>query len=106
MQKGVVVMDVVNREQARIAEDASAVAVMALEAVLADIHRGCDGIFVGSGVFSAEVPASMGDAIVQATNNWDAPDQLAEISKDSGNGMRGDANVSLPGEEKLQGYGV
>jgi len=33
MQKGGGVMDVVNHEQARIAEDAGAVAVMALEAV-------------------------------------------------------------------------
>ena len=39
MQKGGVIMDVVNREQARIAEDAGAVAVMALEAVPADIRK-------------------------------------------------------------------
>ena len=38
MQKGGVIMDVVNAEQARIAEDAGAVAVMALEAVPADIR--------------------------------------------------------------------
>lgn len=34
MQKGGVIMDVVNAEQARIAEEAGAVAVMALERVL------------------------------------------------------------------------
>ncbi|MFB6109743.1 MAG: pyridoxal 5'-phosphate synthase lyase subunit PdxS, partial [Halodesulfurarchaeum sp.] len=39
MQKGGVIMDVVNRKQARIAEDAGAVAVMALEAVPADIRK-------------------------------------------------------------------
>ncbi|MGA9403011.1 pyridoxal 5'-phosphate synthase lyase subunit PdxS, partial [Haladaptatus sp.] len=39
MQKGGVIMDVVNPEQARIAEDAGAVAVMALEAVPADIRK-------------------------------------------------------------------
>ena len=38
MQKGGVVMDVVNAEQARIAEEAGAVAVMALERVPADIR--------------------------------------------------------------------
>ncbi|UHQ95269.1 pyridoxal 5'-phosphate synthase lyase subunit PdxS [Haloterrigena alkaliphila] len=70
------------------------------------MHHGCDGIFVGSGIFGAEEPASMADAIVRATNNWDAPDRLAEISKDIGNGMRGDANASLSDEEKLQGRGV
>jgi pyridoxal 5'-phosphate synthase pdxS subunit len=39
MQKGGVIMDVVNGEQARIAEEAGAVAVMALERVPADIRR-------------------------------------------------------------------
>ena len=38
MMKGGVIMDVVNAEQARIAEDAGAVAVMALERVPADIR--------------------------------------------------------------------
>ena len=39
MLKGGVIMDVVNAEQARIAEDAGAVAVMALERVPVDIRR-------------------------------------------------------------------
>ncbi|HOS50167.1 MAG TPA: pyridoxal 5'-phosphate synthase lyase subunit PdxS, partial [Bacillota bacterium] len=38
MLKGGVIMDVVNAEQARIAEEAGAVAVMALERVPADIR--------------------------------------------------------------------
>ena len=38
MTKGGVIMDVVNAEQAGIAEDAGAVAVMALEKVPADIR--------------------------------------------------------------------
>jgi pyridoxal 5'-phosphate synthase pdxS subunit len=39
MLKGGVIMDVVDASQARIAEDAGAVAVMALERVPADIRR-------------------------------------------------------------------
>lgn len=39
MLKGGVIMDVVNVEQARIAEEAGAVAVMALERIPADIRR-------------------------------------------------------------------
>src|ERR1700710_753443 len=39
MLKGGVIMDVVNAEQAKIAEDAGAVAVMALERVPSDIRR-------------------------------------------------------------------
>jgi len=38
MQKGGVIMDVTNAEQAQIAEDAGAIAVMALERVPADIR--------------------------------------------------------------------
>ena len=42
MQKGGVIMDVVNAEQAKIAEEAGAVAVMALFAVPSDIRKaGC-----------------------------------------------------------------
>ena len=39
MQQGGVIMDVVNPEQAAVAEDAGAVAVMALERVPADIRK-------------------------------------------------------------------
>ena len=39
MLKGGVIMDVVNAEQAKVAEDAGAVAVMALERVPADIRK-------------------------------------------------------------------
>ncbi|MDA8062524.1 MAG: pyridoxal 5'-phosphate synthase lyase subunit PdxS, partial [Actinomycetota bacterium] len=39
MLRGGVIMDVVDAEQARIAEDAGAVSVMALERVPADIRR-------------------------------------------------------------------
>ena len=70
------------------------------------MHHECDGIFVGSGIFGAEHPEAMAHAIVQAVANWDDPDALAEISKDLGKGMKGDANVDLPEAEKLQGRGV
>ncbi|PSP19851.1 pyridoxal 5'-phosphate synthase lyase subunit PdxS [Halobacteriales archaeon QH_10_67_13] len=70
------------------------------------MYHGCDGIFVGSGIFGAENPRAMGTAIVEAVNNWDDPDRLAEIATNAGEGMQGDANVDLPEEEKLQGRGV
>jgi len=70
------------------------------------MHHGCDGIFVGSGIFGAEDPEAMGTAIVEAVNNWDDPEKLTEISKNVGKGMKGDANADLPEEEKLQGRGV
>jgi len=70
------------------------------------MHHGCDGIFVGSGIFGAENPRAMGTAIVEAVNNWDTPEKLAEIATNVGQGMEGDANVDLPEEEKIQGRGV
>jgi pyridoxal 5'-phosphate synthase pdxS subunit len=70
------------------------------------MHHGCDGIFVGSGVFGAEHPREMGHAIVEAVNNWDDSERLAEIASSAGEGMIGDANVDLPEEEKLQDRGV
>jgi pyridoxal 5'-phosphate synthase pdxS subunit len=70
------------------------------------MQHGCDGIFVGSGIFGAENPEAMGEAIVRATTNWDDPETLAEISTSVGKGMEGDANADLPEEERLQGRGV
>jgi pyridoxal 5'-phosphate synthase pdxS subunit len=70
------------------------------------MHHECDGIFVGSGIFGAEDPEAMGEAIVEAVNHWDDPETLAEIAANIGEGMKGDANADLPEEEKLQGRGV
>jgi len=56
MQKGGVIMDVVNAEQAEIAEEAGAVAVMALEAVPADIRK-------RGGVARMADPAEVADII-------------------------------------------
>ncbi|GAB7013104.1 pyridoxal 5'-phosphate synthase lyase subunit PdxS [Halolamina salina] len=69
------------------------------------MYHGCDGIFVGSGIFGAENPEKMGSAIVEAVNNWDDPEALLEIASDVGGGMKGESNVDLPEEEKLQGRG-
>ncbi|WP_227134535.1 pyridoxal 5'-phosphate synthase lyase subunit PdxS [Halorubellus salinus] len=70
------------------------------------MYHECDGIFVGSGIFGAEDPEAMGEAIVQAVNNHDDPETLAEIASNLGKSMKGDANVDLPEEEKMQGRGV
>jgi len=70
------------------------------------MHHGCDGIFVGSGIFGAENPEAMGTAIVEAVHNWDDPDRLAEIATNVGKGMKGQSNVDMAEEEKLQGRGV
>ena len=43
------------------------------------MHHGCDGIFVGSGIFGAEDPVKMANAIVEAVNNWDNKEKLVQI---------------------------
>ncbi|RNJ25922.1 pyridoxal 5'-phosphate synthase lyase subunit PdxS [Halosegnis longus] len=70
------------------------------------MQHGCDGIFVGSGIFGAENPEAMGEAIVAAVNNYDDPETLKEIAKSPGKGMSGQANALLDEDEKLQGRGV
>jgi pyridoxal 5'-phosphate synthase pdxS subunit len=70
------------------------------------MYHECDGIFVGSGIFGAENPEAMGRAIVEAVNNWDDPEALAEVATNIGKGMKGESNVDMPEEEKLQGRGV
>jgi pyridoxal 5'-phosphate synthase pdxS subunit len=70
------------------------------------MHHECDGIFVGSGIFGAEDPVAMGNAVVDAVNNWDDAEKLADISSNIGKGMKGESNADMPEEEKLQGRGV
>jgi len=70
------------------------------------MYHGCDGIFVGSGIFGAENPEAMGRAIVEAVNNWDEPETLADIATNTGKGMKGESNTDMPEEQQLQGRGV
>ncbi|MCF2206798.1 pyridoxal 5'-phosphate synthase lyase subunit PdxS [Halobacterium salinarum] len=69
------------------------------------MHHGCDGIFVGSGIFGAENPEAMGRAVVDAVNNHDDPERLAEIASNIGEGMQGDPNADLPEHERMQDRG-
>ncbi len=69
------------------------------------MHLGVDGVFVGSGIFTAENPKKMADAIVEAVNNYDKPDVLAEISKGLGDQMKGIDIRTLSDVETLQTRG-
>ena len=42
---------------------------------------GCDGIFVGSGIFKAEDAKERARSIVLATTFWDEPDKVKEAQK-------------------------
>lgn len=69
------------------------------------MRLGADGVFVGSGIFKAEKPELMASAIVEAVNNYDNPQVLAEISKGIGAGMKGISTDTIPPEQALQTRG-
>jgi pyridoxal 5'-phosphate synthase pdxS subunit len=69
------------------------------------MQLGCDGIFVGSGIFKAENPSARAKAIVAATTYFDRPDILADASKSLGKAMRGLEIGTIPQEELLAGRG-
>jgi len=66
------------------------------------MQMGMDGVFVGSGIFKSESPERMARAIVEAVNNYDKPEVLAEISKGLGEPMRGIDVKEIEEGEKLQ----
>ncbi|QRV90007.1 pyridoxine biosynthesis protein [Ceratobasidium sp. AG-Ba] len=53
------------------------------------MQLGCDGVFVGSGIFHSGDPAKRARAIVQAVTHYQNPKVLAEISEDIGEAMVG-----------------
>ena len=53
------------------------------------MQLGCDGVFVGSGIFKSGNPAKRARAIVLATAHFDDAKLLAEVSKDLGEPMVG-----------------
>ncbi len=69
------------------------------------MRLGADGVFVGSGIFKAENPEKMANAIVEAVNNFENPAALAGISKGLGGAMKGIDIRSLTEKEVLQARG-
>lgn len=61
---------------------------------------GCDGVFVGSGIFKSANPKVRAKAIVEAVKNYDNPKKLAEVSRDLGLAMEG-VEISQIAEEDL-----
>jgi len=62
------------------------------------MQLGCDGVFVGSGIFHSGDPAKRARAIVQAVTHYNNPKILAAVSEDLG-----DAMVGLTIDSSLQG---
>ncbi|KAF9948452.1 Pyridoxal 5'-phosphate synthase subunit snz1, partial [Mortierella alpina] len=60
---------------------------------------GCDGVFVGSGIFKSGDPAKRARAIVQAVTHFKDPKVLAEVSEDLGEAMVGINISDIPKEQ-------
>lgn len=66
---------------------------------------GCDGVFVGSGIFKSDNPETRAKAIVEAVLHYDDPQVVADVSKGIGAPMKGLDINQLPEEERLQERG-
>ncbi|PRX30977.1 pyridoxal phosphate synthase yaaD subunit [Orenia metallireducens] len=65
------------------------------------MQLGCDGVFVGSGIFKSGDPAKRARAIVKATAHYDDPKIIAEVSENIGEAMVGINISTIPDNEKL-----
>jgi len=64
------------------------------------MQLGVDGVFVGSGIFKSDDPATRARAIVEATTYYQDPEILAKVSRGLGEPMKG-IEISTLGEEGL-----
>ncbi|HEY7703593.1 MAG TPA: pyridoxal 5'-phosphate synthase lyase subunit PdxS [Acidimicrobiia bacterium] len=85
-------LPVVNFAAGGIATPADAALMMAL---------GCDGVFVGSGIFKSSDPKGYAAAIVEATTFWNEPEVIAKVSRGLGEAMPGIELERLDPSERL-----
>jgi pyridoxal 5'-phosphate synthase pdxS subunit len=69
------------------------------------MRLGCDGVFVGSGIFKSSDPLRTGKAIVKATTHFEDPAILAEVSRGLGDPMRGIELKTIPAEQLMASRG-
>lgn len=69
------------------------------------MQLGCDGIFVGSGIFKSENPAIRARAIVKATAYYNDPAKVLEASMGLGEAMPGLEISEIPEGQRLAGRG-
>ena len=89
-------LPVVNFSAGGIATPADAALMMQL---------GCDGVFVGSGIFKSGDPVKRAKAIVEATTHFEDADIIAKVSRDLGEAMVGINISDIPEGERMQERG-
>jgi pyridoxal 5'-phosphate synthase pdxS subunit len=89
-------LPVVNFSAGGIATPADAALMMQL---------GCDGVFVGSGIFKSGDPEKRARAIVEATTHFEDAEVIARVSEDLGEAMVGINISEIPDAERMQERG-
>ncbi|HEY5541276.1 MAG TPA: pyridoxal 5'-phosphate synthase lyase subunit PdxS [Coriobacteriia bacterium] len=89
-------LPVVNFSAGGIATPADAALMMQL---------GCDGVFVGSGIFKSGDPAKRAKAIVEATTHFEDAEIIARVSRNLGEAMVGINISDIPEGERMQERG-
>ncbi|SNS51805.1 pyridoxal phosphate synthase yaaD subunit [Anaerovirgula multivorans] len=69
------------------------------------MQLGCDGVFVGSGIFKSGDPRKRAAAIVKAVTNFNDTKILAEVSENLGEAMVGINVYSIDKEERMANRG-
>lgn len=69
------------------------------------MQLGCDGVFVGSGIFKSGDPRKRAAAIVKAVTHYNDPKILADVSENLGEAMVGINVYSIDKEERMANRG-
>ena len=69
------------------------------------MQLGCDGVFVGSGIFKSTEPAKRARAIVKAIAYFSDPAKILEASMGLGEAMPGLEIGAIPENQRLAGRG-
>jgi pyridoxal 5'-phosphate synthase pdxS subunit len=70
------------------------------------MQLGCDGVFVGSGIFKSGDPAIRARAIVEATTFYRDAGKIAKVSRNLGEAMVGINIDTLAAEDRMQDRGL
>jgi pyridoxal 5'-phosphate synthase pdxS subunit len=69
------------------------------------MELGCDGVFVGSGIFKSDNPARRAKAIVEAVAHYKDAALIAEVSKGLGGAMPGQSVARMEDKDRIAGRG-
>lgn len=67
------------------------------------MQLGCDGVFVGSGIFKSKNPEKLAKAVVDAVTHYNDPAKLLEVSTDLGELMFGVSIDQIANKDRLAG---